>query len=139
MAIDNTTVNPYFRALGMGCAVFIIGYIGYLTIINLNKSIYSLAKYLPYLMVIIGSAITVRVSASSSNKITYSILAGILMAVSVGIINYIYWLLGFPADLGTARGIHMVSLLVMPFFVILAMAGGFLGSLSLRNKTKKYN
>ena len=66
---------------------------------------------------------------------TFFLFAGALMGILVGVINYIYWSLGFPADFGGIGGMKIVVAFSIPLFVLLALVGGVLGSNEKNNET----
>ncbi len=126
-------MNKNWKAIGAGCLVFVVGYFGYLLVINFVDSLDAYAKYSLYLIGIIGGAITGKLS--KQRPLLNSSLAGALMGILVGVINYIYWSLGFPADFGGIGGLKIVVAFSIPLFVLLALVGGAFGSNEKNNET----
>ena len=119
-------MNLNWKAIGWGLLAYVTGHFGYLVLVNLIDSFSSYMSYLLFTNVIVGGAITGRLSPTK--LIVHLIIAGVLMGVSAGGINYLYWLLGYPADFGGTKGLLIVISFTVPFFVLLSLVGGAFGS-----------
>jgi hypothetical protein len=113
------------KAIGFGWLLYVFGNISYYVIINAYGSMPSYLNYLLYFLVFLGGFVTGKLSVKK--PIMNLILAGILMGLTAGGINYLYWLLGFPADFGTFKGFQIVIAFAIPSFVLLALFGGAFG------------
>ncbi len=113
------------KAIGFGWLLYLLGNISYYVIIYANGSMPSYLNYLLYIVAFIGGFITGRLSIK--RPVTNLILAGVLMGLTAGGINYLYWLLGYPADFGTFKGFQIVVAFAVPSFVLLSLFGGALG------------
>jgi hypothetical protein len=113
------------KAIGFGWLLYLLGNISYYVIINVYGSMPIYLNYLLYFMAFLGGFVTGKLT--NKNPVINMIFAGTLMGLTAGGINYLYWLLGFPADLGNFKGFQVVIAFAIPSFVLLSLFGGALG------------
>ena len=113
------------RALTLGTVFFAVTYTAYLGLMYNIHSFPPFMRYAPYVLVAISGAIIGRYTTRA--LITNCWIGGALASVIAGVLNYCLWLLDVPVDFGGLKMSAIAVLLMMPFFMPLALFGGAFG------------
>jgi hypothetical protein len=119
------SVKGNLRAIGWGWLVFLSGSVGFFFLTAPLEGLPGYLGYLFYLPPFIGGMVAGRLL--KIRPVISLVVLGVLMGLSIGGLHYLYWLLGFPADLGGSKGFQLTVLFAVPVFVLLALFGGAIG------------
>jgi hypothetical protein len=120
------SVKGNLRAIGWGWFVYLLSVAGFFLIAALSESLPSYLGYLFYLLPFIGGIVAGRLL--KSKPVVSLIALGVLMGLSTGGLYFVYWLLGFPLDVGGFKGFQLVVFFTVPVFILLALFGGAVGT-----------
>jgi len=101
----------------------------YLVVRSKFGNLPSVVTYVPYAIALLGGVITGRLS-NREKTLTNSVIVGIIMSLSIGMLNYVQSYMGVAVDFGGIEGSTLAALLVMPFIVVVAVIGGALSDIS---------
>lgn len=113
------------KPIAVGLGLFVAAQAAYLTLVAAVNTLPPAVIWLPYFAAMLCAAATGYL-AKSRRFVQVSVLA-VLMAIVLGMSNIIWTSLGLPADIHGLAGALVVGGMSLPFILVLAIVGGYIG------------
>ena len=114
------------KPVAIGLGLFLLAQTAYLGLVAVANTLPAMFIWLPYMAVLLSATVTGYMARS--HHFMQFVVLGVLMAVIIGVSNFVWSEMGQPADLRGISGALLVGGFSLPFILVLSVAGGFLGA-----------